>query len=112
MGVERTEDVSDPMDDVGESVRAGGGVADFKSGSKGELDGEAKGASLIGKVNARGVGEMIATVGGGGTSVETSSAVRCRIVVVSTMISLLSAALNGTFTHFWWWMCRGCGMQA
>lgn len=47
---------------------------DFKVGSKGELDGEdGKRVSVIGKVNARGVGEMMDTVGGGGgASVETS----------------------------------------
>ena len=48
-------------------------------GSKGELDGElGKRVSVIGKVNARGVGEMMDTVGGGGTSVETSRSVGAR----------------------------------
>ena len=50
---------------------------DFKVGSKGELDGEVgKRVSLIGKVKARGVGEMMDTVGGGGASVDTSRAAR------------------------------------
>lgn len=42
-GVDRIDD-SVSMDDVGENVRSGGGVqlSRFRSGSKGELDGEAK----------------------------------------------------------------------
>jgi hypothetical protein len=61
---------------------AGGVVHDVKarerrSGSKGELDGEEKGLSvtlwLIGKVKARGVGDMMDRVGGCGPSVITSS---------------------------------------
>ena len=49
---------------------------DLRSGSKGELDGEAKGGSCLGKVKARGVGERMATVGVSGSSVVviTSSA--------------------------------------
>ena len=70
---------SDPIEDVGEKGRIGGGVEgmDFKVGSKGEPDGEVgKRVSLIGKVNARGVGEMMATVGGSGASVATSRTAR------------------------------------
>ena len=82
VGEERTEiEESDPIEDVGEKGRRGGGVEgmDFKVGSKGELDGElGKRVSLIGKVNARGVGEMMDTVGGSGASVETSRAARGR----------------------------------
>ena len=82
VGEERTErEESDPIEDVGEKGRMGGGVEgmDFKVGSKGELDGElGKRVSLIGKVNARGVGEMMETVGGGGASVDTSRAVGAR----------------------------------
>ena len=66
---------------MGEKGRGrGGGVhTDFRSGSKGELDGElGKRVSVIGKVNARGVGEMMDTVGGGGTSVETSRSASAR----------------------------------
>ena len=66
------------MDDVGENARCGGGVEvmDFRSGSKGELDGDAKGGSFLGKVKARGVGERMASVGVSGSSavVITSSA--------------------------------------
>lgn len=41
--MERIDETSDPIDEVGENARAGGGVhTDFRSGSKGELDGEAK----------------------------------------------------------------------
>ena len=41
-GVDRSEEVSEPMDEVGERARAGGGVAqDFSSGSTGEFDGDA-----------------------------------------------------------------------
>ncbi len=72
---------SDPIEDDGEKGRKGGGVEgiDFKVGSKGELDGEwGKRVSVIGKVNARGVGEMMDTVGGGGTSVETSRSAGAR----------------------------------
>ena len=80
VGEERTESVeSDPIEDVGEKGRIGGGVEgmDFKVGSKGEPDGEVgKRVSLIGKVNARGVGEMMETAGGGGASVDTSRAAR------------------------------------
>ena len=81
VGEDRTErEESDPIEEVGERGRMGGGVEgmDFRVGSKGELDGECgKRVSLIGKVNARGVGEIIATVGGGGcgASVATSRAV-------------------------------------
>ena len=74
VGVDKMDD-SVSMEDVGEKVRNGGGVqlSRFRSGSKGEQDGVEKGASLlIGKVKARGVGEMIATVGGTGASVVTS----------------------------------------
>ena len=40
--MDRSEDVSEPMEEVGDRGRAGGGVAhDLSSGSKGELDGEA-----------------------------------------------------------------------
>ena len=82
VGEERTErEESDPIEDVGERGRMGGGVEgmDFKVGSKGELDGEVgKRVSVIGKVNARGVGEMMETVGGGGASVDTSRAARGR----------------------------------
>ena len=82
VGEERTErEESDPIEDVGERGRMGGGVEgmDFKVGSKGELDGEVgKRVSLIGKVKARGVGEMMDMVGGGGTSVETSRCVGAR----------------------------------
>lgn len=81
VGDERTEkEESDPIEDSGEKDRKGsGGVEgmDFRIGSKGELDGEVgKRVSLIGKVNARGVGEMMATVGGSGASVDTSRAAR------------------------------------
>ncbi len=80
VGEEKTEiEESDPIDDVGEKGRRGGGVEgmDFKVGSKGELDGEVgKRVSLIGKVKARGVGEMMDTIGGGGASVDTSRAAR------------------------------------
>lgn len=92
-GVEKIDD-SVSMDEVGENVRSGGGVqvSRFKSGSKGELDGEAKGASLlIGKVKARGVGEMIATVGGSGASVVTSRSVgerEAQHIMVSTMYGM------------------------
>ena len=81
VGEDRTEiEESDPIEDVGEKGRKGGGVEgmDFKVGSKGELDGEVgKRVSLIGKVKARGVGERMATVGVSGSSVVviTSSAV-------------------------------------
>ena len=72
VGEDRTEiEESDPIEDDGEKGRKGGGVEgiDFKVGSKGELDGElGKRVSVIGKVNARGVGEMMDTGGGGGTS--------------------------------------------
>ena len=83
VGDERTEkEESDPIEDSGEKDRKGsGGVEgmDFKVGSKGELDGElGKRVSLIGKVNARGVGEMMETVGGGGASVDTSRAIGAR----------------------------------
>ena len=82
VGEERTEiEESDPIEDDGEKGRKGGGVEgmDFNVGSKGELDGElGKRVSVIGKVNARGVGEMMATVGGGGTSVETSRSAGAR----------------------------------
>ena len=82
VGDERTEiEESDPIEDVGEKGRKGGGVEgmDFKVGSKGELDGEiGKRVSWIGKVNARGVGEMMETVGGSGASVDTSRAARGR----------------------------------
>lgn len=82
VGEDRTEiEESDPIEDDGEKGRKGGGVEgiDFKVGSKGELDGElGKRVSVIGKVNARGVGEMMDTVGGGGTSVETSRSVSAR----------------------------------
>ena len=42
-GVEKSEEVSEPMEDVGDSARMGGGVAriGLDSSSKGELDGEA-----------------------------------------------------------------------
>lgn len=53
-------------------------LSERRSGSNGEEDGEEKGLSLrlcvIGKVKARGVGEMMARVGGCGASVVTSSA--------------------------------------
>ena len=83
--MESREEVSEPSvsesrDDAGESGRCGGGVdvMDLRSGSKGELDGEAKGGSCLGKVKARGVGERMATVGVSGSSVVviTSSAER------------------------------------
>ena len=51
---------------------------DLRSGSKGELDGDAKEGSFLGKVKARGVGEMMETVGGGGASGDTSRAARRR----------------------------------
>ena len=52
---------------------------DFQVSSKRGLDGESeKRVSLIGKVNARGVGEMMETVGGGGASVDTSRAIGAR----------------------------------
>jgi hypothetical protein len=65
-------------------VMSVGGVVQFnargsrlRSGSKGELDGDEKGLSvmllLIGKVKARGVGDMMDNVGGCGASVVTSS---------------------------------------
>ena len=77
-GVEKSEEVSEPMEDVGERARWGGGVEamDLRSGSKGELDGEAKGGACLGKVKAGGVGERMATVGVSGSSVVviTSSA--------------------------------------
>jgi hypothetical protein len=71
------------MDVVGEFVRrsVSGGVVHVivsgrKSGSKGELDGDEKGLSFaVGKVKARGVGDMTDSVGGCGPSVITSSAV-------------------------------------
>ena len=65
--------------DVGDSVRMGGGVeSGFRSGLNGEEDGDGKGRSLIigGNVKARGVGEMIATVGHSGESVATSRSAR------------------------------------
>ena len=76
---------TDEMDVSGEMVRMeiGGVVHDVKvsgrrSGSKGELDGDEKGLSVrlcvIGKVKARGVGEMMARVGACNASVATSSA--------------------------------------
>ena len=73
---------ADSIDKVGEWVRMSvGGVVHVKasgrkSGSKGEPDGEEKGLSvlLIGKVKARGVGDMMDSVGGCGPSVITSSA--------------------------------------
>ena len=78
VGEDRTDiEESEPIEDVGEKGRRGGGVEgmDFKVGSKGELDGEfGKRVSLIGKVNARGVGEMMETMGGSGASVDTSRA--------------------------------------
>ena len=79
VGEERTErEESDPIEDVGERGRMGGGVEgmDFKVGSKGEPDGEVgKRVSLIGKVNAHGIGQMMKTVGGGGVSADTSRAI-------------------------------------
>ena len=76
--MESREEVSEPSDDAGEKARWSGGVdrMDLRSGSKGELDGEAKGGSCLGKVKARGVGERMATVGVSGSSVVviTSSA--------------------------------------
>lgn len=66
------DEVSELIEVVGESARRSGGVdaMDLRSGSKGEPDGEAKGASLMeGKVKARGVGERMATVGVVGSSV-------------------------------------------
>lgn len=66
------------MVEVGERVRRGGGVLEsgLRSGLKGEEEGEGKGMSLReGKVKARGVGEMMATVGGSGVSVATSRSV-------------------------------------
>ena len=78
VGEDRTEiEESDPIENVGEKGRGGGGVEgmDFKVGSKGEADGEeGKRVSVIGKVKARGVGEKMATVGVSGSSVVTSSA--------------------------------------
>lgn len=76
---------TDVRGESGERVRMilGGVIHDVKaserrSGSNGEEDGEEKGLSLrlcvIGKVKARGVGEMMARVGGCGASVVTSSA--------------------------------------
>lgn len=76
---------TDEMVVSGEWVRieSGGVVHDDKvserwSGSKGELDGDEKGLSLrlceIGKVKARGVGEMMEKDGACNASVATSSA--------------------------------------
>ena len=48
-------------------------MRDLRSGSKGELDGDAKGGSFLGKVKARGVGEKMATVGVRGSSVVVTS---------------------------------------
>ena len=87
------EEASEPMEEVGEKGRGrGGGVhTDFRSGSKGELDGEVgKRVSLIGKVKARGVGEMMDTVGGGGASVDTSRAAR-RAGTEGTFVELCAA---------------------
>jgi len=72
----------------GTKVEGGGGVeeeedckaSERRSGSKGDEEGEEKGLSErlceIGKVKARGVGEMMESVGSWGASVVTSSADR------------------------------------
>ena len=82
VGEERTEiEESDPIEDVGEKGRRGGGVEgmDFQVSWKGGLDSElGKQVSLIGKENARGVGEIMETVEGGGASVDTSRAIGAR----------------------------------
>ena len=94
VGEDRTDiEESEPIEDVGEKGRRGGGVEgmDFKVGSKGELDGEfGKRVSWIGKVKARGVGEMMETVGGGGASVDTSRAAR-RAGTEGTFVELCAA---------------------
>ncbi len=100
VGEDRTDiEESEPMDDVGENDRKGGGVEgiDFKVGSKGELDGEfGKRVSWIGKVKARGVGEMMDTVGGGGASVDTSRAARRRAGARGRFVELGAAgSANG-----------------
>ena len=79
------DDAIDEDDGVrGESVRksVGGGegveINVLRSGSKGDEEGETEGVVSflwIGKVKARGVGEMMARVGGWRASVVTSSAV-------------------------------------
>jgi hypothetical protein len=62
-------DDMDEMEEDGVWVLCGGGgvenVSVLRSGSKGELDGEGEGVSwtFIGKVKARGVGEMTLRVG-------------------------------------------------
>lgn len=77
-GEEFKDETSEPIDEEGENGRTGGGVAaGFCSGSKGEQDGETLWKSCrMGKVNARGVGETISTVGMKVTSVVTSRPIR------------------------------------
>jgi hypothetical protein len=75
------------VDEIVSTMSVGGGVQLIargrKSGSNGEEDGEEKGLSvtlwLIGKVKARGVGDMMDSDGVGETSVVTSSDRKSRV---------------------------------
>ena len=80
----------EPIEEEGENARWGGGVeSDLGSGSKGVVDGEMERTSLaivLGKVNARGVGETMVRIGGGGVSVVTSSSANDKKRFVSTLV--------------------------
>jgi hypothetical protein len=95
--------VKEEMEEMDEDgvwdLRVGGGVVNvsiLRSGSKGELDGEGEGEwTFIGKVKARGVGEITLSIGvvvtGSATATSRDCAGVSRVRMAGMIVSLFFA---------------------